>query len=234
MKTNKFIPWILLGIVIIIFLFRENYNQNQIEKANAEISLYQLREQSLKDSIRNKEGQVIRLQQAVIFEGEQGKKALSRYADSVFALRKKDQKKYKETVAYYENYIRTYLPDSIYVYIDTGSNYIGPDTLEYLRNSIRVPSKFQREDQYFSIKGEIQKSRIKIDSLNLPDTIRGRFIEKKGGLFKPNTIEYQVFNTNPYINITNSKSAIYQQRKKPFKFIIPTAIGIVLGILIVK
>lgn len=234
MKTNKFLPWILLGIAIILFLFRENYNQNQLEKANAEISTFKLQAQVLQDSIKNKDGQIIQLQEAIVFEGEKGKKALSRYADSVFNLRKKDERKYKETVAYYENYIRTHLPDSIYVYLDTSSNYIGKDTLEYLANSIRVPLKFERKSFYFGIKGEVQKNTIRIDSLNLPDTIRGRFIEKKGGLFKPNTIEYQVFNTNPYISIDNSKSAIYQQRKKPFKFIIPAAIGIVLGILIAK
>jgi hypothetical protein len=234
MKTNKFLPWILLGVVIILSIFREGCNQKKLEKLNAEISTYELQNQTLQDSLTNKEGQVIQLQQAVVFEGERGKEALSRFADSVFALRKKDAKKYKETVAYYENYIRTHIPDTLYVPIDTSSNYIGADTLEYLANSIRVPLKFERRSLYFGIKGEVQKSNVRIDSLNLPDTIRGRFIEKKGKWFKPNTIEYQVFNTNPYINIDNSKSAIYQQRKKPLKFITPLVIGIIAGILITK
>ena len=54
MKTNKFIPWVILGITIVLFIFRENYNQRQLEEANAEISTFQLQQQVLQDSIQNK------------------------------------------------------------------------------------------------------------------------------------------------------------------------------------
>lgn len=233
MKTNV-ILWITVVILVMTLLFREGCNQKKIEGLNADISTYQLKEQTLQDSIRNKNGEIVKLQKAVVFEGEKGKKALSKYADSVFNLKKKDERKYKETIVYYENIIKSRLRDTIYIPIDTGNYIISGDTLEYLANSIRVPKDFKTESQYFSIKGQIQKSQLRIDSISMPDTIRGRFIEKKNGWFKANTIEYQVFNTNPNIDISNSKSAIYKQRKKSLKFIVPVVIGIVLGFLIAK
>ncbi len=137
-------------------------------------------------------------------------------------------------MAYYENYISTYLPQYVYIpYIDS-SNQIGKDTSEYLKNSVRVPRGFELKNSYFNIRGSVLKSGVKLDSLNIPDTLRGRFVEKKNGLFKPETIEYQVFNTNPYIQIQGGKSAVYTAKKKPFKFILPIIVGTVLGIIIAK
>lgn len=209
-KLNQ-LPWVLLGVLLIVFLFREGCNKKEIEKLNANISNYQLKEQNLLDSIKNKNGQIVKLQEAIVFEGEKGKAELKRYSDSVFGLKKK----YKETVAYYQNYIRTFLPDTIYVsYIDSIPQEIGKDTLEYITNSIRVPRTFEKDDPYFKIQGNVKKYGVDIISLSLPDTLSGRFVEKKQGLFKPNKIEYQTFNKNPYIRIDGSKSAVYSPKKK--------------------
>lgn len=224
----KIINWVVLIILILLF-FRESYNQQKLDKANDEISLYALANQRLTDSLKNKNDEIIHLQEAIVFES---KKIISKYSDSIFNLKKRDEKKHKETIAYYQNYINVKLRDTLYIRIDSITNYIGKDTLEYLSNSIRVPTKFKMDSNYFSIKGEIEKNNIRIDAINIPDTISGRFVVKKNGLFKANTIEYQVFNKNPYINISNSKSAIYKEKKRLHNFIIPLTLGIILGIII--
>lgn len=192
------------------------------------------------DSLTNKYGDEIKKQQVIIFEGEEGKKALQKYSDSIFALKKKDDRKYKETVAYYENYIRTSLPEVVYVDLD--SNDVKPDTSflsqsvkDYINNSISVPKNFNLDSPYFKISGVINRANVALTKVEFTDSLYGRFITKKGGLFKPDVIEYQVMNKSPYTNIEGIKSATYTQKKKTIqKFIPPLVVGVIVGLIISK
>lgn len=209
-------------VMISGFLFVNNIIvKNKLNKAETTIALNLLEKQTLTDSLVNKNKQIVKLQDAVVFEGEKGKKALREYSDSVFNLRKKDERKYKETVAYYQNYISTHLSDTVRIPFEpSGSDSIQKPSVndervkEYIDNSIRVPKAFTKADPYFYINGTVSKDGVSINSMILPDTITGRFVERKNGFLKAKTIEYQVFNTNPYIKIDNSKSAIYKPEKK--------------------
>lgn len=207
---------IIILILVAFIVARESCNESKLQSLKSELSIVNLQKQSLTDSLKNKNNQIIKLQDAVVFEGKKGKYELSKYADSIFNLKKKDERKYKETIAFYETYIATYLPDTLYVPFNDSNNVIGSDTLKYLENSIAVPKSFEKIDTFFQIKGTVKKTGVDITHINLPDSIRGRFIEKKNGWFKSPIIEYQITNTNPYIKINNSKSAIYKPPKKTF------------------
>lgn len=238
MKTvNKF-NLFLIGVIMLLLLtnFIKSKENNSLEANVAELVL---EKQELEDSINNRDNKIIKLQEAVVFENEAGKKALSKYADSVFNLRKQDEKKYRTTLAYYQTYINTYIPDTIYVdYRDTSST-PNLDTAglpegikEYVNNSVPVPRQFEKKEKYFEMEGIVGKNQVSITHLSLPDTLSGRFIEKKNGLFKAKTIEYQTFNTNPYIKIENSKSAIHKEKNDFLSKIIIASVFLLLGILI--
>jgi hypothetical protein len=226
-KTTYVIIIVLL-ILLGIFFIESIKTNKELDNAKEKYAIEILRSQSLLDSIKNKNGEIVKLQDAVVFVD---KKLLSKYADSVFALRKKDAKKYKETLAYYQNYINTYLPDTIYseVFDTTEAKPVSdnPEIQYYIDNSISVPRQFNIDSTHFKLSGLINKTGVGITSLSLPDTISGRFIEKKNGFFKPNTIEYQLTNTNPYITIQGSKSAIYKEPKKKFWGKVGKIVGLV-------
>jgi hypothetical protein len=215
-KTTHIIILILLVLLVITFL-ESLKSDKELKQTKEKYGIEILRNQSLLDSITNKNGEIVKLQGAVVFED---KKLLSRYTDSIFALRKKDAKKYKETLAFYQNYIDTYLPDTVYseVFDTTEVKPISdnPEVQYYIDNSISVPKEFKIDSNYFKLGGIVTKTNVGITSLSLPDTISGRFIEKKEGFLKRKSIEYQLTNTNPYVNIQGSKSAIYKEPKKKF------------------
>lgn len=234
-------PFHLIAILLISllsFLFIKSEKDNKTLKAN--IANIELVYQKNIDSINNKYNYEIKKQEVILFQNEEGKKKLQKYSDSIFALKKKDDRKYKETIAYYENYIKTSLPEV--VYIDLDSNDIKPDTSflsqsvkDYINNSISVPKNFNLDSQYFKISGVINKTNVALTKVEFTDSLYGRFVTKKGGLFKPDIIEYQIMNKSPYTNIEGLKSAIYKQNNKTFKKIIPATIaGIIIGILISK
>ena len=235
--TKILLTLLSLSVFIIIVLLLQK--QKETSRLLSKISTLELTHQKNMDSITNKYGDEIKKQQAIIFEGEQGKKALQKYSDSVFALKKKDDRKYKETVAYYENYIKTSLPEVVYVDLDSNelpkpdTTFLSQSVKDYINNSISVPRNFNLDSQYFKISGTINKNNIALSKVEFTDSLYGRFVTKKGGLFKPDIIEYQVMNKSPYTNIEGVKSAIYTQKKKTFQKIIPPlAIGIVVGLII--
>lgn len=240
MKNQSKILLSLLTLSLFIIVVLLLQKQKETSQLKAKISAIELKYQNQIDSLTNKYGDEIKKQQAIIFEGEEGRKALQKYSDSVFALKRKDDKKYKETVAYYENYIRTSLPEIVYVDLD--SNDAKPDTSflsqsvkDYINNSISVPKSFNLDSPYFKISGTISRTNVALTKVEFTDSLYGRFITKKGGLFKPDVIEYQVMNKSPYTNIEGVKSAIYKQKKKTIqKFIPPLAVGLIIGLIISK
>lgn len=238
MKNQSKILLSLLTLSVFIIIVLLLQKQKETSQLLAKISTLELKHQNQMDSLTNKYGDEIKKQQAIIFEGEQGKKALQKYSDSVFALKRKDDRKYKETVAYYENYIKTSLPEVVYVDLDSAD--IKPDTSflsqsvkDYISNSISVPKNFNLDSPYFKISGVINRTNVALTKVEFTDSLYGRFVTKKGGLFKPDVIEYQVMNRSPYTNIEGLKSAIYKQKKKTIQKIIPPlVIGVIVGFLI--
>lgn len=236
-KPFHLIPILVISILS-LFLIKTNNEKNKLKSNIAQIELVY---QKNIDSITNKYGNEIKKQEAIIFEGKEGKKSLQKYSDSIFALKKKDDRKYKETVAYYENYIKTSLPEVVYVDLDSNelpkpdTTFLSQSVKDYINNSISVPRNFNLDSQYFKISGTINKTNIALSKIEFTDSLYGRFAVKKGGLFKPDIIEYQVMNKSPYTNIEGLKSAIYKQKNKTFQKIIPATIaGIIIGIIISK
>lgn len=227
---------IIILILLVFLVLLVKLNCSNLKYREMSIS-EKINLQKVSDSLKNKLNHVIKTQEAVILNNE---KEISKYADSIFALKNKDKKNYKSTISYNRTYINTNIKDTLYIpFINDTTNVILTSlekdiTEEYMSNSIRVPKTFELDSNYFKIKGNVSKEGINIISLSIPDTISGRFIEKKNGFLKSKSIEYQVFNTNPYISINNINSAMYINKKdKKLKyFLMGIGAGIVTSILL--
>jgi hypothetical protein len=223
MKKYKYIIYSIL--VLFLLNIVNKCNKEKYTELEDKYKLTQIDKQKL-DSIVNKQGEVIKTQEVTILRD---KESLKEYTDTIFNLKNKQERKIKEVIAYYNNKTRVQL-DSFFVYEVDSIPYPYVITEQYISDSmINVPRTYRVDSPYFKFDATVLKKGMVINSLILPDTTYGRFIELKHG-----KIQYQIFNKNPYIKIENSNSAIYKPKKKRLKWLIPLGIGIATGIIIAK
>jgi|694.fasta_scaffold00342_60 hypothetical protein len=216
---------ILIGLFLITLFFLNKCSQSKYTELEDKYKLTQVENQTF-ESLVNKKNDTIKTQNVIILKTE---KSLKNYTDTIFNLKKKQERKIKEVIAYYNNKTDTRV-DSFFVFEVDSIPYPVVITDDYVRDSmITVPRTYKVDSTYFKFDATVTKKGMLINSLSLPDTTYGRFVELKNG-----KIQYQVFNKNPYISIENSNSIIYQPKKKRLKWLIPLGVGIVTGILITK
>jgi hypothetical protein len=219
---------ILSLVFVILFSLYKGCTDKKYDKLKSEFSLVQLDNQKL-DSIRNEQGKTIYTQQVVILENQ---KVLNDYTDSIFDLKRKHERKVKDVIAYYKNTTLTRV-DSFWVYEVDSIPYPIYITDNFVRDSmITVPRTYKVENPYFNFNGTVKKDGLMINSLSLPDTIQGRFVTRKGGFLKSETIEYQYFNTNPYVKQQNANSVTYKEKGKFWRKVKEAAIYMGIGFLI--
>lgn len=200
-------------------------SQSKYIELEDKYKLTQVDNQKLTDLV-NKQGDIIKIQEAIVVKD---KKSLKDYTDTIFNLKKKQERKIKEVIAYYNNKSIVQV-DSFLVFSSDTIKVPEIITVEFINDSmITVPRTYTVDSTHFKFDATVNKKGLVINSLSLPDTTYGRFVELKNG-----KIQYQVFNKNPYIKIENSNSIIYKPKKKRLKWLIPLGIGIVTGILITK
>lgn len=86
-----------------------------------------------------------------------------------------------------------------------------------LANSVIVPSKFSKEEKWFSIGGEVQKDGIKVDSIKIQNESSVTIGYKKSGflgLKKEPLVEIK--NTNPYLSVTKMNNVVVKPNKSIF------------------
>ena len=87
-----------------------------------------------------------------------------------------------------------------------------------LANSVIVPSKFKKDDKWFKIDGEVQKTGIMIDSLKITNESSVTIGYKKSGLFGlKRTPLVEIKNTNPYLAVTKMNNVVIKPDKSIFK-----------------
>jgi hypothetical protein len=102
-------------------------------------------------------------------------------------------------------------------------------------NMVQVPAYFAADSPYYSIQGAVRKTGVNIYDISISDTMTGRFVESKKGLFRKKTIQYQVMNANPYVQMNGMTSAVYQPKKKgPMGPILVGLIGFAAGLFFAK
>ena len=237
MKNN-----IIIGILLIVIALL-TLNTCKLKKGYTNqvstIDSLMLSNQTL-DSIKNKQNETILKQEAIIVDNAD---ALNKLTDSIFMLKKKDSKNL-QTIAYYKAITRTKIDSVDVPYVDTIAMKKWEDSviqhcqsvIDYIQDStITVPRKAELSTPNFELKATIKKDNLEINSLVIPDTLQLRFVEKKRFL-KPKTIEVQFFHSNPLISTTQSNSAIYKPKRKPFfqRVVLPVVIGVGLGLIIVR
>lgn len=204
--------------IILCLLFLMKCQADKLKIAGSTITSEQLANQKL-DSMNNALGQKVLTQEVLVAANQE---SLRKLTDSVFNLKKSQDKKIKEVIAYYSSISKTEIRERLVPYIDTIKTKKFSDSLEkvcqevikfYEDSSILVPQPVKDSGQHFVFKGTVKKEGLQIEQVSFPDSLYLRFVEK-GGFLKKRTVEVQVLHTNPYINVTSSNSVIYKPPAK--------------------
>lgn len=246
MNKLKHWPWVVTAfLTLLLWLQTCNVSHLKKDKENQanQITQLDLDRQKLK-TIMNSQEETI-LTQRVIETHSQ--KAINDLTDSIFKLKDKDQRN-TNTIAYLKVHQRVRIDSFPVPYEKTGSI---ADRLHFSDSVIRacqdvidamdeismiVPVTAHASNQYFNLQATINKDHLQIDSLIVFDEMNVRFVEKKGKLFKPKTVEVQFFHTNPLFDTQKANSVIYKPKKQSFfkRVLLPIAVGLGAGLLISK
>ena len=216
--------------------WRNTEHRETVEQLTMETMFLKQRIQG-QDSIINVQGETVYTQEAVIAES---KKSLIGITNNQFRLKRENEKLIKEVLAYHNTTSRVTVKDPIVVpYTDTVRvpEYIKDTNQYYAENTITVPRTASIDSPYFSMTAIIDRQGLMINSLDLPDTVSGRFVTESQGFFKRDIVKYQTVNANPYIKLNVQNSAIYVPKEKKLlrkigEGALAVGIGIVVGLIV--
>lgn len=240
--------WHLIAVGVLIIVastLMQQCNNSKFSSQKRQIDSLTLANQQL-DSIKNKQGQTIQTQTAIITNDQ---KTFTKFTNDIFNLKKKNERQVKAVIAYYSQKTTVKIDSFPVPYVDTLAQKRFSDSVEarcqevlvYMRDStISVPRTAVVDSPYFKFNQTIQKKGTIINNISIPDSQYLRIIEKKGGFFRkvngklkfhvPKQIEFQSFHTNPYLQVTGQNSILYQPSKK--LHLLRTGIFVGLGIYI--
>lgn len=207
---------IVISIIVFLFFFlRIGCKNAEIASLETSLSLSELNNQKYEKIVNTLEDTILKQRAIIIKDKEQ----LKTFTDSIFNLKQK----VKAVTAFYKETTKT-VWDTVYIPYDSTptipqvqyGDTITKEIKNYIDSSIKVPNKFSKDSSLFSIKGEVTKQGVRIDSLNIPDTFNLRIVETKGKLFKPSFVEFQSFHTNKLVQVTGVNSIMYKLPKKTF------------------
>jgi hypothetical protein len=200
---------------------------NNEKEENASLSL----ENTILNSVKNTLDQTVITQKTEITHS---KEALRAATDSFFNLRKKDEKKVKDVIAFYHANTSTVIKEVAIPYVDSISLKKWEDSIAllcseviayYEKSTIPVPRHATQSTDEFSASLTATSTGITIDSILIPNNQSIRFITAKGGflkkdlagkrhLFLKKSIQVQVVNSNSLITVSGQTSAMYTPEKK--------------------
>jgi hypothetical protein len=220
------IKWILIVGLSLILL----WSFKTCEDKNKDIDKLELKNQ-VTDSMKNKLGQTVIIQEATITNNKQ---VLKHLTDSIFNLKKKQEKKIKDVIAYYSSITKIEIKDKLVPYKDTLGRKEWEDSVSiactkvieyYEANTITVPTPASDSTKNYKIDLTVTKAGVRIDSLFIPNKLDIRFVTIKGGLLKKDasgkrrlftrkSIQVQVLNSNELLKTYDQKSILYKSPKK--------------------
>jgi hypothetical protein len=202
----------------------------------------------------NKRGQVIDAQDVIITDS---KTAITDLGKQLLSLKNKDAKQIKQINALIQIKSSIHKDTTLVSFVDSVKMKHFSDSVEnacasvisYYRDSaVELPAHLQvdsLQDKNFQFDATLQKSGLRINSIDFPDSqriaiavIRGGFLKKdirgKRHLFLRRSMRIIVLHTNPYIHIKGMSSVVYQPKKKIAGDLLLLGVGVAAGILLVK
>jgi hypothetical protein len=231
-----------LAIVLILGLFSTCNKNKEIASLKFENSRI--------DSMRNAANQLVVTQRVELLKTKAEQEQLKAYSDSVFNLTKKQERKIKDVIAFYQAKTNIKIVDKLVPYLDTIKQKEWEDSVKlacqnvidyYEANTIGVPDSAKVEDTTIYASLIVKKDGVEIDSLSIPDVQSLRFVTLKGGflkkdqegkrhLFLKKSLQVQVLHSSPYLEHISSQTYLYQEKKKAK--LLPKLILIGAGIII--
>lgn len=230
--------FIIVGLVVLLMIFKGCYSDMQQEKDLAIMEL-KMEKQNL-EIIVNKQGDTVATQRAVETSNQSVIRTLS---DEKFDLERKNDRLVKKVLAFSSQITRTKIDSVDVPYKDTLAMKVFSDSVErqcaevltFMRDStIRIPATAIDSTDQYSASLTAGKTGIKINSLVVNDSVYTRIIEKKGGFFRkvmstnkkgvtkpvlklhvPKTIEFQTLHTSPFVHVVGQTSIFYTPKNKP-------------------
>jgi len=229
-RNEKFILYVLLALVLVWLLSLKTCNKNSpYTNEQATIDSLTLANQKMA-TIINEKNQEVQVQTAIVVRSQE---TIDKYADEIFALKKKNSKN-THTTGIVTQVTNTGVDSVEIAYVDTVAfrkfsdsvNKHCAEVIAYMKEStITIPRTVEDSTKDFIFKGEVTKEGFNIGRISFPDSTSVRFVEHKGGLFKRNSlgkvkfwtkksIEAQVVHSNKYVKVTNMNSVFYVPKVK--------------------
>jgi hypothetical protein len=183
-------------------------------------------EHSRVDTLLNKQGlKVTETKTAETYSAED----IKNLSAEVFNLKKSNERQIKEVAALVRVNQSVKITDSIIKYYPVEHDPI--DTMISINQCVLTPKKFSTENKNYSIAGTVLLDGVKIDSIELNNTVSFRIAEKKKGWFGRETV-VQSINSNPLFNNTGMQSIVLKQKPTAWNSWLKPALGIAAALII--
>jgi hypothetical protein len=209
-----------LCICIILLVFKTCQMNKEHEMLLTQITAYQVGEKAFKTKLLEDSSTMATQTQTILSQEEAIKTGLLKLEGDIKKVQSQVRQKQEISI---EDIAVPFVPNG---YADTtgwakrikeGDR--SDSTIDsLLANSVIVPSKFKKEDKWFSIDGEVQKTGIMVDSLKITNESSVTIGYKKSGLFGlKRTPLVEIKNTNPYLSVTKMNNVVIKPDKSIFK-----------------
>ena len=99
---------------------------------------------------------------------------------------------------------------------DTSETIIEHDTLVVAdTNCLKIPKRFEVNERFYKISGEVIRQGIKFDSISFPNETIVTIGDRKKNLFSKKESVVQIKNTNPFVKMQSMNNIVIKP-KKPF------------------
>jgi hypothetical protein len=215
----NYYPYAAIVLLLIVCCLSISQCNQNARDATSNKGLYDF-EHSRVDSFINKKGlQVADTKVAETYRPEDIKKLSA----EVFDLKNSLERKIKQVDLLVRANQKVSVKDtSVITYVPQERNPI--DTMVSINKCVLPPRKFTTENKNYSIAGTVLLQGVKIDSIELYNTVSFRVAEKKEGLFSSKKTVVQVVNSNPYFNTESMQSLVLKPKPNNWnKWIKPVA-----------
>jgi hypothetical protein len=217
----RILPYMLIVILLAYCVIGTMKCNENSRLAVSNKGLYDY-EHSRLDTLLNKQGlKVTETKPAETYSADDIKKLSA----EVFDLKKSNERQIKEVAALVRvNQGVKIKGDSVIKYYPVVMDDV--DSMVSIHECVLPPRKFSNENKNYSIAGTVLLDGVKIDSIELNNTVSFRIAEKKNGLFSPRETVVQAINSNPYFTNTGMQSIVLKPKPSAWnKWIKPIVIG---------
>lgn len=208
-KINpKILPYLVIVFLLVYSILATKSCNDNKQDATSNKALYDF-EHNKTDSFKNAKGvQVAEVKAAETYRAED----IKQLSEAVFNLKQSNEKLIKQVSFFANVNQRVSVKDtSVITYVPQEIDPI--DTMVSINECVLPPKKFNTENRNYSIAGTVLLNGVKIDSIELNNTVSFRVAEKKDGFFSSKKTVVQVINSNPYFNTDSVQSIVLKPKQ---------------------